>query len=273
MSKIVYLSKSAIPSRTANSVHVMKMCQAFSINGHDVELLAPERGPRRTDAEEPFSFYSVRPIFKLTRIRRSEQKWGAFQYACRASQHAQHARPDLVYGRDIQACFQATLRRLPVILEIHDLAFISRELHHRLAFALLLRAKTFRNLVVISQALAADVVALYPSVAGRVRVAHDGADPVVDQEKSVQPEHDGAMLRAGYIGNIYPGRGLELLESIARRLPWLNLHIVGNWQGRPGMQGGSKSMPSNVQVHGFLPYSAAEQIRMECDVLLAPYQR
>ena len=39
--KILYISKSTIPSRTANSVHVMKMCQAFSDIGHDVVLLAP----------------------------------------------------------------------------------------------------------------------------------------------------------------------------------------------------------------------------------------
>ena len=43
--KICYLSASLIPSRYANSVQVMKMCQAFVRNGHEVELYArqPER--------------------------------------------------------------------------------------------------------------------------------------------------------------------------------------------------------------------------------------
>jgi glycosyltransferase involved in cell wall biosynthesis len=40
-SRILYVSKSIIPSRTANSIHVMKMCQAFADNGHEVVLLAP----------------------------------------------------------------------------------------------------------------------------------------------------------------------------------------------------------------------------------------
>jgi hypothetical protein len=39
--KIIYISKSIIPSRTANSINVMKMCQAFADNGHEVVLLAP----------------------------------------------------------------------------------------------------------------------------------------------------------------------------------------------------------------------------------------
>ena len=41
--KILYISNSIIPSRTANSIHVMKMCQAFADNGHEVVLLAPDK--------------------------------------------------------------------------------------------------------------------------------------------------------------------------------------------------------------------------------------
>ena len=37
--RILYISKSIIPSRSANSIHVMKMCQAFSDNGHEVVLI------------------------------------------------------------------------------------------------------------------------------------------------------------------------------------------------------------------------------------------
>ena len=40
--KLAYLSAAKIPSREANSIHVMKMCQAFGRLGHDVTLLAPD---------------------------------------------------------------------------------------------------------------------------------------------------------------------------------------------------------------------------------------
>lgn len=271
--KIVYLSSSTIPSRTANSVHVMKMCQAFSDNGHDTELLAPERDDELAVAEEAFSFYSVRPNFRLTRIRRSNRKWWRLQFAYKASRHAQRSRPDLVYGRDLQSCYQAALRQLPVVLEVHDVTFIRRGLHNRFAFAMLLRAKSFHYLVVVSRALAAEVVRLYPALKGRVRVAHDGADPVPDEGDTAARIDDGSALRAGYIGNVYPGRGLELLEAIARRLPWLSLHVVGNWGTRLDPEAAVNSLPPNIHAHGFLPYAEAERVRMSCDVLLAPYQR
>jgi len=41
--KIVCLSSSIILSKTANSVHVMKMCQGFANLGHEVILIAPDK--------------------------------------------------------------------------------------------------------------------------------------------------------------------------------------------------------------------------------------
>lgn len=58
--KIAYLSSSEIPSRSASSVHVMKMCQAFARNGHDVTLFgldgSQEDVPRN---ETPYTFHGV----------------------------------------------------------------------------------------------------------------------------------------------------------------------------------------------------------------------
>ena len=39
--KIVYITRSIIPSKTANSVNVIRMCSAFASLGHQVTLLAP----------------------------------------------------------------------------------------------------------------------------------------------------------------------------------------------------------------------------------------
>ena len=39
--KIYYIAELNLPSKSAYSIHVMKMCQAFADNGHQVVLLAP----------------------------------------------------------------------------------------------------------------------------------------------------------------------------------------------------------------------------------------
>ena len=63
--KILYISKSTIPSRSANSIHVMKMCQALSDNGHEVVLLAPDiKKKYEHGINDVYDYYAVKKILK-----------------------------------------------------------------------------------------------------------------------------------------------------------------------------------------------------------------
>ena len=64
--KILYISKSIIPSRTANSINVIKMCQAFADNGHEVILIAPNiKNKYEKGIENIYEFYGVRENFNI----------------------------------------------------------------------------------------------------------------------------------------------------------------------------------------------------------------
>ena len=48
----------------ANSIHVMKMCQAFADNGHEVTLLAPNRiNKYEKGINNIFQYYGVKENF------------------------------------------------------------------------------------------------------------------------------------------------------------------------------------------------------------------
>jgi hypothetical protein len=66
--RIVYLAGAAVPSRTANAVHVMKMCHAFKLNGHDVTLCVPNGGPLEPGVKDIFLYYGISPEFSLRRL-------------------------------------------------------------------------------------------------------------------------------------------------------------------------------------------------------------
>lgn len=73
--KILYISKSIIPSRSANSIHVMKMCQAFSLNGHEVVLLAPNiKNLYEKDISNVFKFYGIKKKFHIKKTLASKYK-------------------------------------------------------------------------------------------------------------------------------------------------------------------------------------------------------
>ena len=64
--KLVYFSNSTIPSKAANSIHVMKMCNAFSKNGHSVHLMtARVTNEIEKDVDNIFNFYGVVHTVKI----------------------------------------------------------------------------------------------------------------------------------------------------------------------------------------------------------------
>ena len=65
--KLVYIANTGIPSDWAHSVQIMKMCEAFAENGAEVELVVAG-GRNGNDKSNPFSFYNVKPIFKIVRV-------------------------------------------------------------------------------------------------------------------------------------------------------------------------------------------------------------
>lgn len=129
--KIVYLADSVIPSRSANSVHVMKMCQAFAMAGHEVHLIVPNGKPGQQDTDDVFDFYGVERCFVLHRLPWPDCKTASRVWAWEAARVAQLLRPDLVYARHMLACLHAAEAGLPVVFEEHWLCFARRNLLRR----------------------------------------------------------------------------------------------------------------------------------------------
>ena len=75
--KIYYLSGTAIPSRTASTLHVMKIADALARNGHDTTVFAFAHHGYRQD---PFMFYGMAPSFDLVRFRPPRLRHGLGVY-------------------------------------------------------------------------------------------------------------------------------------------------------------------------------------------------
>ena len=64
--KIAYIAGWPIPSRAANAVHVMKMCQAYAHNGHDISLIHPAGShDDLKDIDDLFEHYGVEQNFEM----------------------------------------------------------------------------------------------------------------------------------------------------------------------------------------------------------------
>ncbi len=223
--KIVYLSTSNIPSRTANSIHVMKMCQAFAKNGHEVILFAPDNRIRREPGiEDVLSFYGVEKCFEIKYLPLVPIKGRGLIYGFHAAIKSKQIQPDLVYGRDLAGCYFSTVWYLPVIFESH--APIEGIVYGWI-FRRLIKSPAFKKFVVITHALKDYYQERHPSLSNKIIVAPDGADPIPEGLAPIEFPYKGKRLQVGYVGHLYSGRGIEVIFQLAKRCPWADFHIIG----------------------------------------------
>jgi len=265
--RILYLSLSYVPSRSASSVHVMKMCAALAEHGHQVELvtkLAPQR--LEPGVHDDHAFYGVEPSFTLTKLERPGRRGGGLLFArAQLRKLAQQPAPDLVYSRDLVGAWLACRRGLPVLFEAHGLptGWLAKLLVRRI-----LGYPSLARIVFISQALQ-DKWHQRGLCCPDTVVAHDAADPLPVEQSASSGET--TPLKAGYVGHLYAGRGIELIVSVAKRLPAIEFHLVGGRE-KDLAAWRAQSVPANVIFHGFIAPARLPELYRSFDLLLMPYQ-
>ena len=116
--KIAYIASAQIPSTRANSIQVMKVCQALKQNGEEPRLYVP--GRTRQPWESLTRQYGLQSEFEIRWV----PAWRPLRYldfVLRALLSAKSWKADLVYTRMLQVARTAASLGFPVILELHDL--------------------------------------------------------------------------------------------------------------------------------------------------------
>ncbi len=274
--KILYISKSIIPSRTANSIHVMKMCQALSDNGHDVVLLAPNQKKQyENSVYNVYDYYGVKKNFLIKKIWHPDLKGGALLYLLGIFYYLITNRKfQLVYGRFLHGCYIATLLKNEVIFETHENVSIMKN-HRLIIFKKLIKSKYFKKLIVISQALKNIYLGNGYLNTEKIQVAHDGADEVLNLNSKIKLQGDEKTLKVGYVGHLYQGRGIELIIECAKRMNDVTFHIVGGtYEDINKWKKYIKNLNlSNIFFYGFVPPNETVNYRNSFDILLALYAK
>lgn len=263
--RLTYIHNVNIPSKSANTVQVMRMCSAFSASGCDVELIVPQVGRLPTPRDEDvLDEYGCAEKFAIHRIR--QDSTGSFGYAWRASRRAQERKSDIVYGRCIRSCAASAWRGMEVAHEAHGpLSSYSRS--GQAAFRWLVRSPRFKRLVVVTNSLAAHFKNSLPHLALAPLVEPNGTDPV-DHIAAIRNIAPGMPMRIGYVGSLHPGKGMELIAEIAKTTNHQVIVVggdketIGKWKIKVG---------ERVDFLGHMPSRDVSEIINSFDVAVAPY--
>jgi len=272
--RIAYISSAVIPSRTASSIHVMKMSQAFALNGHNVLLLVPDKKRKKqTNVDDIYAFYGLKKSFQLVDL-----PWLSIGLPFRirshffgrlASRKAYEFQPDLVYCRHIYSCFFADQLGLSVILELH-FPIRSSDWLSKWMFNKVVQSRHLNRLVVITYKLKEYLELNYPKAKGKIQVAPDGADPVSDDIKGLDLTGQTKRLQVGYVGHLYRGKGMEIISRLAWDCVWADFHIVGGKDIDIQKSQERYKDIENLIFHGYQPHNFISSYLKGFDVVLLP---
>jgi glycosyltransferase involved in cell wall biosynthesis len=265
--KIVCISAAQIPSDTANSIQVMKVCQAFKQQGHDVLLLVPGAQPSAISHLELQGHYGLQTNFPIQWLATSNRRlfpWKAVRLARRLD-------PDLLYSWPLQSAVLGLLAGKPSMLELHDLP-AGHFGPLWLRFFLIFPGR--KRCLPITDALRRAL--RLPEK--QTIIAPDGVDieryrdlPTADSARRILnlPEAPTVLCT----GHLYAGRGADLFLRLAAKFPQARFVWVG---GRPVDVQAWKERATNlanVIFTGFVPNEQIPLYQSAADVLLMPYGR
>lgn len=275
--RVAFIAASHVPSRTANSIRVMKVCQAFGEIGHQVHLWLP-RTHTSFDWAQARNHYGLRGEFPISFVGGwpALRRWDVSLWGARA---AMRWGADVYYVWPYQAAAFLSVLGRPTLLEVHDRP---SGIAGPLLFRLFLRGSGRRRVLPITESLRAALereyrVTLRPP--GTV-ILPSGVDleayaglpgPAEARARLGWPE----KFTAAYTGHLYPGRGVELLAELARRNPAMSFVWAGGeprdveaWAARLVERG-----VGNVRLLGFVSQAELPLVHAASDALLMPYAR
>lgn len=268
--KLNYISGSTIPSKTANSVHVMKMARALADEGIQVTLFA-----RTTDAQsgqEDYEQYGVQRVFNLEKVTVPGIKFiNNLYYAYKVIKTVKknkipNEKDTVFYGRDLLTLVILSFYHENIYYEAHE---PPTSLIREFLVRTLLKSKNFKGLIVISNALKEEFKSRYNDQI-EINVLHDGAD--INNVVVSEPVKNDMII--GYTGSVYKGRGIENIIEIANKLPKYKFQIVGGTIKQVlDLYSQEIELPSNIKVVGYVDPREVPAYIKKMTVVLAPYQK
>ena len=274
--KIAYFIDTVIPSQRANTVHVMRMCQALKRNGHEVVLVCDK--DKEYSIDSIWKQYGIDERFNLVQIKLPSfirNHGHRFSNVISAKKKAYAVRDyDYAYGRSAYSLFFLKEKKRYIYEAHNEPDALNRFFEKRI-----LQHKNCKGLVVISQSLKRRYMELFPFIEEhRITVLHDCADiDETDCNNKVELHNleNTKAIKIGYLGHLYPGKCMEILSQVALRCKDLTFHVVGGtsewvikWKEYCLKRG-----IDNIVFYGFVNNSEIGKYYRAFDISILPFSK
>jgi len=244
------------------------MCSAFIDNGHQVDLIG-YKGDKTVDIAD---YYGEKKEIPTTLFRIAPKAGETVKLALQCyfwlMKNGKKKQYNIIYSRNILASVFTLPIKTPLIHEIHSPA---RTRIHSLLEKVLLNSKKLKRIVFITDSLKQHYLKTYPDLNRKkdLIVLADASDKFPSGVEPADLNKNG-RYKVGYIGHLYPGKGGELITTVASLCPNIDFHIVGG--KRSDVERLQKlTTGDNVKFTGHISHKATKTYLAAFDLVLAPY--
>lgn len=268
--KGIYIMNTAIPSSNANSVHVVKMCEAFSQLGVEMTLVIPGfQWKRRVTMQELSELYGIKHDFRIKTIYMRKSAASGFRYhifSLLAFLWCWFQKKDFVLTRVPDIAFLAAVFRTQIMFECHA------KIEGIVKRKNILKSPYIINIIVISDALRQVYRDEYSLPEKKITLLRDGVsmDNYKWKKRKAISETEGMTIV--YIGSMLEGKGADTVIETANIDTSRNqYHIYGGEAGQIEKLTARYGIKNkNVVFHGYVPNAKVPQILEGCDIALLP---
>ena len=278
---LIYIAPSFLPSINANGVHVVNQCKAFSDEGANVTLVTCRKiFNSKTHHRNLLKRYGSNTIKKINKIVSFYYPFNfasSFMIALYSFFYLLfHQKKKYILSRNLYASlFCIFLKSKKILYETHQLEIGFRKMIQK---KLILSKKI--KIILISFELKKYLENYHQHKISKYLILHDAAPANINvlsnSKKMEQLTKQGISKKKynniiGYFGQLYEGRGIELISKIAIKLP-KDLFLIIGGTVKDVDENNKKYQSSNLKFISSIPHPEAILMMQSCDILLMPYQ-
>jgi glycosyltransferase involved in cell wall biosynthesis len=287
--KILYISRAILPSEISHSLSIMRVCQAFSDEGHKVVLIGIK--PHKEDVE-PIKYYGLKGGFEVIRIFidkffknkvLNKLQLVSLYLAFKNKNIFDEFQPDIIYSRLTLLELLCIPKKIPIIYEMHSLGFFGKSWIQKKLFLWMIKNKNFKQIVVTTNILKELLEQYLPKGLDIVVARLSAETPITVSLKEIEEFKNQNLLGGNFEKHVgYTGyldrvglRGTDIICQTASFMGDVAFHVVG---GEPDVvdywKEYSKQYNNNNNIF-FYGYRNPNEMPLflNCfDIVLAPLQ-
>jgi glycosyltransferase involved in cell wall biosynthesis len=266
---IHYLATANVPSGSANSIQITKMCEALKSNGHNIKLILPNL---ISEDNLNSNYYDVKNKFYIKKIgKKIKSIKGAFNLIIPlflVIESLKDKNNELIITRNIIVSLILIIIRKKHILELHDdISTFGK--FSSLIFKLfnLLNSKYIYRIIFITNSLKIYISKKYNYSNNNYKILPDATEVHNSNIKKNYKKY----FNIGYFGSIYSSRGVDIVLKLSETDKKNKYFIYGGYKNESAKIK-RKIRTKNLFINPRVPYKDVKSFLCKMDILLMPYK-